>query len=83
MRFDVSLSIALTVAACASLSACGGNEEPVPTLRKTDLGIVKGNDDAAASGTYSWKGIPFAKAPVGALRWKAPVEPDAWGDMVA
>ena len=81
MRFNVSLSIALTVAACASLSACGGNEEPVPTLRKTDLGIVKGNDDAAASGTYSWKGIPFAKAPVGALRWKAPVDPDAWGDL--
>jgi len=52
-----------------------------PTLRKTDLGIVKGNDDSAASGTYSWKGIPFAKAPVGALRWKAPVDPDAWGDL--
>ena len=22
--------------------------------------------------------MPFAKAPVGALRWKAPVDPDGW-----
>jgi para-nitrobenzyl esterase len=39
---------------------------------------VRGNDETSTSGTYSWKGIPFAKAPVGALRWKAPVEPDVW-----
>jgi len=30
MRFNVYFPIALTVAACVSLSACGGNEEPVP-----------------------------------------------------
>ncbi len=34
--------------------------------------------DSAASGTYAWKGVPFAKPPIGALRWKAPVDPDAW-----
>ena len=30
------------------------------------------------SGTYAWKGVPFAKPPVGERRWKAPVDPDAW-----
>ena len=37
-----------------------------------------GIDDSDDSGTYIWKGIPFAKAPVGALRWKTPVDPDRW-----
>ena len=37
-----------------------------------------GSDLSAASGTYAWKGVPFAKPPVGELRWKAPADPDAW-----
>lgn len=28
--------------------------------------------------TLLWKGIPYGKAPEGALRWKAPVSPDPW-----
>jgi para-nitrobenzyl esterase len=48
-----------------------------PEIRSTVYGQVHGINDTA-SGTYEWKGIPFAKPPVGALRWKAPVEPDAW-----
>ncbi len=67
-------------------SACGGAgvlADPVLS-RTTSYGAVLGSDDTVGSGTYSWKGIPFAKAPVGALRWKAPVEPDAWqGQLVA
>ena len=51
MRLNVSFSLALTLAACASLSACGGSDEPSPTLRATTFGIVKGNDDSAISGT--------------------------------
>ncbi|OOG49887.1 carboxylesterase family protein [Polaromonas sp. C04] len=67
------------LALAAGLYGCGGSSALVdPTLRATAYGQVQGNDDSAATGTYSWKGIPFAKPPVGTLRWKAPVDPAAW-----
>lgn len=46
--------------------------------RNTRYGPVTGVDDRAATGTLSWKGIPFARPPVGALRWKAPRPPEPW-----
>ena len=51
---------------------------PSPVEQRTRFGTVIGIDDSAASGTYFWKGVPFAKPPTGALRWKAPVDPDVW-----
>lgn len=64
------------VSAALALSACGGDSDD-PEVRDTSLGIVKGVDDRA-SDTLFWKGIPFARPPVGELRWKAPVEPEPW-----
>lgn len=61
----------------AFLAGCGGSDND-PEVRDTAYGRIQGIDDSANSGTYVWKGVPFAKPPVGALRWKAPVEPDAW-----
>ena len=72
------ITTALAALAGLSLSACGGGDSSPPTSRSTTFGAVEGSDNSATSGTYAWKGIPFAKAPVGALRWKAPVDPDAW-----
>ena len=80
------LLMATCVALSAALTACSGRDDggavpPVvlsPTARETTFGRIDGVDDSAKSGTYAWKGVPFAKAPVGALRWKAPVDPDAW-----
>ncbi len=47
------------------------------TLVQTDYGKIQGvlNEDA---GVLVWKGVPYAKAPVGDLRWKAPQDPDPW-----
>lgn len=52
-----------------------------PMVRQTTAGKIEGVDDSARSGTYYWKGVPFAKAPVGALRWRAPVAPEAWSGI--
>jgi para-nitrobenzyl esterase len=45
--------------------------------RATRYGDVIGTRDEATS-SLQWLGIPYAKPPTGALRWQAPVEPDAW-----
>ena len=65
-------------AASVTLSACGGSDDVNPENRSTRYGDVQGVDDSAHSGTYFWKGVPFAQPPVGALRWKAPRPPLAW-----
>jgi para-nitrobenzyl esterase len=49
-----------------------------PIQRQTTFGPVVGTDLSAVNGTYVWKGVPYAKPPVGELRWKAPADPDAW-----
>lgn len=51
--------------------------------RQTSYGPVVGVDDSRASGTYAWKGIPFARPPVGDLRWQAPAEPARWKKPLA
>jgi len=52
-----------------------------PMVRQTTAGKIEGVDDSANSGTWFWKGIPFAQPPVGALRWRAPVAPAAWSGI--
>lgn len=60
------------------LAGCGGSDPVGVTQRDTQYGTVVGVDEAPAKGVYSWKGIPFAKAPTGDLRWKAPADPVSW-----
>lgn len=48
------------------------------TRVETDRGAVVGFVDRL--GSHAWMGIPFAAAPVGELRWRAPQPAPAWAD---
>ena len=67
------------VAGCIGLVAASSylnaEEQRSSLTRQTGFGPVVGVDNSGTSGTYAWKGVPFAKPPVGELRWKAPVDP--------
>ncbi|WP_242186711.1 carboxylesterase family protein [Sphingomonas sp. CARO-RG-8B-R24-01] len=61
----------LSAAAAAPVVARDGT----PTVVTIDSGPIRG---ASADGILSWKGVPFAAAPTGALRWRAPQPVAAW-----
>ena len=65
---------------CLIVFGCG-RPEAVPTLlpdtlRQTEQGATIGF--RSENGAHVWRGIPFARPPVGALRWRAPQEPESW-----
>jgi para-nitrobenzyl esterase len=60
------------------LGACSSAPTAPPMQRETRAGPVLGSDDAARNGTWSWKGVPYAQPPVGALRWRAPQDTPRW-----
>lgn len=45
------------------------------TLRTTKYGKIQGTSEGAVQ---IWYDVPYGKAPIGNLRWKAPEVPDAW-----
>ena len=66
----------LAVASLAILSACNQKKADNVTLQvKTQYGILEGFEE---DGVKKFLGVPFAQAPVGELRWKAPQPVQAW-----
>lgn len=60
-------------------SACS---DPAPAqtinlLADVEQGTLRGEVNGDSS-VVSFKGVPFAKPPVGELRWKAPLPPESW-----
>lgn len=67
------LAAALVLAGCASTPPSRSLADPVAT----DKGLVSGT----GQDVRSFKGIPYAKPPVGALRWRPPQPADAWSGV--
>ena len=66
----------VALAALCCLGACTQKKGEEVTLQvKTQYGILEGFEE---NGVKKFLGVPFAQAPVGDLRWKAPQPVQAW-----
>ncbi|HVF67859.1 MAG TPA: carboxylesterase family protein [Pyrinomonadaceae bacterium] len=74
MRETVRLTL---LAAAASLVMTATLSAAVPDRVKTAYGVVEGSGPQA-SGVRDFKGVPFAEAPTGELRWREPRAPKSW-----
>ncbi len=67
---------------CAAALACSPLEDPpTPEADPTSLRSFPGGRAigfASDHDTQAWRGLPFAKPPVGDLRWRAPRPPEPW-----
>ena len=76
MTKTIKSFVMLVVAGLVILSACTEKKAAEVTLQvKTQNGILKGFEE---DGVKKFLGVPFAQAPVGELRWKAPQPLQAW-----
>lgn len=68
--------VSLVLAGMATLTACTQKKADDVTLQvKTQYGVLEGFEE---NGVKKFLGVPFAQAPVGELRWKAPQPVKAW-----
>ena len=84
----------ITVAMLAGMAAAANAQTPAASATATpaapaaparpkaeqvkvtiDSGVLIGD---TKDGVNTFKGVPFAKAPIGALRWRAPQKPEKW-----
>lgn len=65
----------IVAAAALFASGCASTPSGQPAEIATTQGALRG---VASGGINAYLGIPYAKAPVGDLRWKPPVAADGW-----
>ncbi|MEM9621919.1 MAG: carboxylesterase family protein [Pseudomonadota bacterium] len=72
----------------AALTACGTDQSaeqavtPSGPVIETYQGQIQGLWHDSGDGLQVFKGIPFARPPVGALRWQPPQAARAWGGIL-
>lgn len=74
----VSIAVLMLAMGWASCSESAPRTEIVTTS-----GSLSGNLSPHDSAIAAFKGISFAKAPIGDLRWRPPQAPEAWTGMLA
>jgi para-nitrobenzyl esterase len=74
-----SMLLWLLGAAVAPAAADSAVSTDASLVRRTHNGSVRGFTDSNDADV--WLGIPFAQAPVGSLRWRAPRPPQSWTDV--
>jgi len=79
MKFAILLLSSISILSCASAASQGAPQASRSwtgsSLVATRFGIVQGLEDADR--TWVWKAIPYARPPIGELRWRAPQDPVA------
>ena len=71
IRYSIAIFILLVTASCSTIS--NFNETDKDIVVKSQSGNYLGIE---AADLYVFKGVPYAKPPVGALRWRAPRDVD-------
>jgi len=75
LRSTIALAALLGAVGCAQSERAAPTADPT-SLRRTVSGEVIGF--VGEYGSHAWLGIPYAKAPAGDLRWRAPQSPAPW-----
>ena len=61
------------------LAGCSSQESTPTAAPETQREIAQGPlVGFSQAGAHVWRGVPFAKPPVGDLRWRAPRKPEPW-----
>lgn len=80
--WKLPLKIALALFFVGSIAGCHALQEKtiMPSPIPTDIGFVQGvySRNQSDQTTIEYRGIPYAEAPVGDLRWAMPKTKDAW-----
>ena len=77
MKFFTFVCTALVALSLQTSVAFAHGKHAVSTVVETEYGSVQGVE-VEGFDVIAWKGLPYAKPPLGELRWRAPQNPDSW-----
>ncbi|SHE94573.1 para-nitrobenzyl esterase [Microbulbifer donghaiensis] len=78
-RFGRRLVALITILCISQVADAADSQSLLRSI--TSLGGAQVQGVADTNNTQSWRGIPFAEAPLGDLRWRAPRDPQAWSGV--